>query len=136
MEHENTHRSKNRLSELFDFDIKKILADSLGALGDAGKKVLGWLGFGSDEEGDSAAMGGPVGAGAPVLVGEHGPELFVPSGAGRILPKMQTENAMAGMGGGAPTVITAPTTNISNGSTTMAMASSSINPMNEKYFRN
>ena len=124
------------LSELFDFDIKKILADSLGALGDAGKKVLGWLGFGSDEEGDSVAMGGPVGAGAPVLVGEHGPELFVPSASGRILPKAQTETAMSGMGGGAPTIINAPTSNVSNGSSTVAMPSSSLNPMNDKYFRN
>ena len=124
------------LSDLFDFDIKAIIAESLGALGDAGKKVLGWLGFGSDEEGDSAAMGGPVGAGAPVLVGEHGPELFVPSASGRILPKAQTETAMSGMGGGAPTIINAPTSNVSNGSSTVAMPSSSLNPINDKYFRN
>jgi len=124
------------LSDLFDFDIKKILADSLGALGDAGKKVLGWLGFGSDEEGEKKATGGPVGAGVPVLVGEHGPELFVPSASGRILPKAQTETAMSGMGGGAPTIINAPTSNVSNGSSTVAMPSSSLNPMNDKYFRN
>ena len=124
------------LSDLFDFDIKKILADSLGALGDAGKKVLGWLGFGSDEEGKEAAMGGPIGKGVPVLVGEHGPELFVPSASGRILPKAQTETAMSGMGGGAPTIINAPTSNVSNGSSTVAMPSSSLNPMNDKYFRN
>ena len=124
------------LSDLFDFDIKAIIADSLGALGDAGKKVLGWLGFGSDEEGKEAAMGGPIGKGVPVLVGEHGPELFVPSASGRILPKAQTETAMSGMGGGAPTIINAPTSNVSNGSSTVAMPSSSLNPMNDKYFRN
>lgn len=30
------------------------------------------------------ASGGPVSAGRPYMVGEHGPELFVPEGAGRI----------------------------------------------------
>ena len=124
------------LSDLFDFDIKKIMAESLGALGDAGKKVMGWLGFGSDEEGKSAATGGPIGAGEPVLVGEHGPELFVPSGSGRILPKMQTETAMADAGGGAPMIINAPTSNVRNGSTSMVMSSSSVNPMHNKYFLN
>jgi len=124
------------LSELFNFDIKAIIAESLGALGDAGKKVMGWLGFGGDDV-EKKATGGPVGKGVPVLVGEHGPELFVPSASGRVLPKMQTENALAGAsGGGAPTIINAPTSNVSNGSTSMAIASSSINPINEKYFRN
>lgn len=32
------------------------------------------------------ALGGPVEAGFPYLVGEHGPELMVPSAAGRIVP--------------------------------------------------
>ena len=121
------------LSELFNFDIKAIIAESLGALGDAGKKVMGWLGFGGDEV-EGQATGGPVGKGVPILVGEHGPELFVPSASGRVLPKMQTENALAG-GGGAPTIINAPTSNVSSGSTTVALPSSSINPMNDKYFR-
>ena len=131
------------LEKLFDIDIGVILSNVMGALGDAGKKVLGWLGFGDDEEdlkkakpGKQTAMGGPIGAGAPVLVGEHGPELFVPSASGRVLPKQQTQTAMGGAGG-APTIINAPTTsNVSNGSTSMAIASTSINPMNEKYFRN
>ena len=131
------------LEKLFDIDIGMILSNVMGALGDAGKKVLGWLGFGDDEKdlkeakpGKSKAMGGPIGAGVPVLVGEHGPELFVPSASGRVLPKQQTQTAMGGAGG-APTIINAPTTsNVSNGSTSMAIASTSINPMNEKYFRN
>lgn len=32
------------------------------------------------------AQGGPVGGGMPYIVGERGPELFVPAGSGRILP--------------------------------------------------
>ena len=111
----------------------------MGALGDAGKKVLGWLGFDKDEEvkpGKQSAGGGPIGKGEATLVGEMGPELFVPSGSGRILPKAQTETALGG-GGGAPTIVNAPTTNVTGGgSSTMVVASSSINPMHNKYFRN
>ena len=125
------------LEKLFDIDIGMILSNVMGALGDAGKKVLGWLGFGDDKEGKQAAAGGPIGKGVPVLVGEHGPELFVPSGSGRILPKAQTMTALGGGGGGAPIIMNAPTTNVKGGSsTTMAIASSSINPMHNKYFRN
>ena len=124
------------LEKLFDIDIGAILSNVMGALGDAGKKVLGWLGFGDDDKKKKqAAMGGTVGKGEPILVGEHGPELFVPSASGRILPKMQTESAMGS--GGAPMIINAPTTsNVSNGTQTVSIASSSINPMNDKYFRN
>ena len=42
------------------------------------------------------AMGGPLGAGQMALVGEQGPELFVPSSAGQIIPHGQF-----GAGGGA-----------------------------------
>jgi archaellum component FlaC len=37
----------------------------------------------------SRAMGGPVNAGRPYLVGENGPELFVPRNAGGIIPGYQ-----------------------------------------------
>jgi hypothetical protein len=43
------------------------------------------------------AAGGPVSAGSPYMVGESGPELFVPSAAGNIVPSGQT-------GGGGVTV--------------------------------
>jgi hypothetical protein len=48
------------------------------------------------------ALGGPVTAGAPYLVGERGPELFVPGVSGGIVPNNR-------MGGG---VVIAPTYNI------------------------
>lgn len=35
------------------------------------------------------AMGGPVAANSPYLVGERGPELFIPSSAGRVIPNNQ-----------------------------------------------
>ena len=42
------------------------------------------------------ASGGRVGAGQPVLVGERGPELFVPSSHGNVLNAMNTRNASGG----------------------------------------
>jgi phage-related minor tail protein len=42
------------------------------------------------------AMGGPVNAGSPYVVGEKGPELFVPSSSGSIVPN----GAMGSSGGG------------------------------------
>lgn len=44
------------------------------------------------------AIGGPVSAGQPYMVGERGPELFVPNGAGRIMTAGQTAAAMARSG--------------------------------------
>ena len=45
--------------------------------------------------GGARAAGGPVAAGSTYLVGEQGPELFVPSSSGSIVP-----NSMLGGGGG------------------------------------
>ena len=52
--------------------------------------------------GTAKAMGGPVMAGQPYLIGERGPELMVPKQSGTIIPNN-------GLGGGA-TVINAPST--------------------------
>lgn len=57
------------------------------------------------------AGGGTVQPRTPVLVGERGPELFVPSGAGTIMNNMNTNNALSGAGG---TVVN-QTINISTG---------------------
>lgn len=54
--------------------------------------------FSGDAEGKY--MGGPVSAGNPYIVGERGPELFVPGGSGSIIPN----GAMTG--GGAPIIVT------------------------------
>ena len=45
------------------------------------------------------AVGGPVNANSPYLVGERGPELFVPTGYGKIIDNMAT---MATLTGGTP----------------------------------
>lgn len=46
------------------------------------------------------AGGGPVGAGSAYLVGEKGPELFVPSGYGRIMDAFSTSKALLNNAGG------------------------------------
>lgn len=53
----------------------------------------------------TAAVGGPASTGRPMLVGERGPELFIPSSAGQIVPNGR-------MGGGA---VVNQTINISTG---------------------
>ena len=46
------------------------------------------------------ALGGSVGAGMPYMVGERGPELFMPSRAGQIIPNSELRG-----GGGSGNVI-------------------------------
>jgi len=48
-----------------------------------------------------AANGGPVGRRNPYMVGERGPELFVPNQSGNIIPN----HDLAGIGGGSTTVV-------------------------------
>ena len=53
------------------------------------------------------AHGGPITPGSPRIVGEEGPELFNPSGAGHIIPADETAKILSGRGG-QPTVNVAP----------------------------
>lgn len=46
------------------------------------------------------ATGGPVDSGTPYIVGEKGPELFVPSGYGRIMDAFSTSKALVANAGG------------------------------------
>jgi hypothetical protein len=83
-------RAKGKLMDLLNLQGIKLSADEMMAL------------FGSV---DGKATGGPVNSGTPYLVGEKGPELFVPSGYGRIMDAFSTSkalvaNAGGGMGGG------------------------------------
>ena len=85
---------------------------------------------------NAKAFGGPILKGVPALVGEKGPELFMPSTSGKIIPATQSAGMLGG--GGGASIVNAPTTNIAptRSTNTMAVASSSINPMHNKYFRN
>lgn len=70
--------------------VTKPLADAItgafagsGSGGDSSGGIGAWF---SSFFGGGKAMGGPVAAGIPYLVGERGPELFVPPVRGNILP--------------------------------------------------
>jgi hypothetical protein len=61
---------------------------------------------------EGRAIGGPVNAGIPYMVGERGPELFVPSGYGKIIDNMATMSMLSGgtpvAGGGVNVTINLP----------------------------
>lgn len=81
------------------FVIKKIMSSIFMGFGGGGS-IGGGFSFGGI---DGFAGGGKIPAratGGPVLVGERGPELFIPHSAGNIKNKMDTKNML--QGGGAP----------------------------------
>jgi hypothetical protein len=51
------------------------------------------------------AAGGPVMAGTPIMVGERGPELFVPQSAGKIVPNNQLGGSGASSGDNQPVTV-------------------------------
>jgi len=61
------------------------LGAALGGAGSGGGLIGGFLNLFQ-----ARALGGPVNSGQPYLVGERGPELFVPQTAGRIAPNAGT----------------------------------------------
>lgn len=85
------------------------LGGALGAIGD-------WFGFGG-----AKASGGDVLANRSYLVGEQGPERFVPRTAGTIIPAAQTAAAGAGRTAG-PTYISVPVEGRVDRSTRMQIA--------------
>jgi len=56
------------------------------------------------------AKGGPAKAGQPYIIGEEGPEIFVPKQSGVVLPN----SALQGMNAGGPGVMGGGVTNITN----------------------
>jgi tape measure domain-containing protein len=69
---------------------RRTITEPLGAAASAGIKSIGadtWLtSLGSSIGGLFRAEGGPVAGGQPYIVGERGPEWFVPNRAGTVLP--------------------------------------------------
>ena len=66
---------------------------SFGFLGgNEGNPVSSIGGFFSQFFGGPKAAGGPVDGNTPYLIGEQGPEMFVPQGAGTIIPNNQLTN--------------------------------------------
>ena len=74
-----------------------------GAARGAGSVISSILSAGSSITG--RAVGGSVSGGTPYIVGERGPELFVPGASGAIVPN----GMMAGVGSGITVVITGNT---------------------------
>lgn len=74
--------------------ILSIISGGTTSLGGAFKQLLG-LGKSLAGGIPGRATGGPVGMGRPYMVGERGPELFVPNSSGSIVPN----GAMGGGGG-------------------------------------
>jgi len=64
-----------------------------GIFGSIGKGLLGGLGGGAIP---ARASGGPVTGAKPYLVGERGPELFIPPTSGTIIDANKTADALAG----------------------------------------
>jgi len=89
---------QGQLSDLagsFKRTIDRMVADLLAS------QLLGFLGSSGAFGGffsflQPRANGGPVTANSPYLVGERGPELFVPSTSGRIIDANSTKSAMGG----------------------------------------
>lgn len=65
------------------------LAEAMKGQGGLGGFIGGLFGGNSGEVAGTRAAGGPVSAGMPYLVGEHGPEILVPDTAGKVLPSGQ-----------------------------------------------
>ena len=78
--------AKDIISELYRVLVVQQL---VGQFEPGGGGILGGI-FGAVM---GRASGGPVSAGKPYMVGEHGRELFVPQSAGRVLSVAQTKNA-------------------------------------------
>jgi hypothetical protein len=65
--------------------LETLLGGGNGAVGDIAKFILGILGLGK-------AKGGPVKGDQPYLIGEKGPELFMPEKDGTIIPNDKLKN--------------------------------------------
>ncbi len=111
--------SKSVVDSLIKMLVQKYIVDAAfgfitGAIGGGGGSTGSTGLVGGGVSGNSsfnargyAAIGGPVEAGSPYVVGERGPEMFVPNQKGAIIPN----NKMGGGGG----VVVNQTINVSTG---------------------
>ena len=81
----------NAIESPFKTAIAWVVKEWNSTIGGFSFKVPGWVpGIGGDSIGvPKMALGGYLGAGQMALVGERGPELFVPSGSGSVVPNGQ-----------------------------------------------
>ena len=83
--------------------IQDIIAQISSAVGGLFGGIGDMLGFGGGTI-EARASGGPVNSGQPYLVGEEGPELFVPNGSGTIVPNGAASGASVTINLGGVTV--------------------------------
>ena len=114
-------------------DIKAMLPSASGVLN---KLSFGFFGKDSAEDNgqepfEARARGGPFNAGRPMIVGELGPELILPSGSGQVMNAQRTEQilssginrGMQGMGSGGPAIVNAPVNTVNNSQSNMTSTS-------------
>lgn len=82
----------NVAGQLMDAGINALISGLTGGMGRSTGGFDPWTGLRTLT---GRAVGGPVSAGKPYMVGENGPELFIPSAAG----KVASNQNMSGMGG-------------------------------------
>ena len=75
-------------------DLNDVLSDLLGKLGDLFLSMA-FNGLGSALKIPGFASGGRPEVGAPSIVGENGPELFVPDQPGKVIPHGETQGVLA-----------------------------------------
>ena len=95
---------KEVIKEMIKLLIMKKLADAIGGAG--GRSSLISINIGK------AAEGGPISG--PTLVGEKGPEIFLPNGSGMVLPNDMLQAMMVGGSGGGGNVSNSNNTTIVN----------------------
>ena len=97
------------LSVLAEIAAAQVSAAAGGSSGDGGLSgVFGAVAAGLFGGAPGRAVGGPVSPGRAYMVGERGPELFVPTGSGRVVPDIAA-------GGGAREVRVSITVNAGTG---------------------
>jgi lambda family phage tail tape measure protein len=72
------------LDEILRIQIRQLAASAISGINSGGSLILNGLSALTGR-----ASGGPVTGGTPYIVGERGPELFVPNGSGSITPNNQ-----------------------------------------------
>ena len=113
------------------------LKDMLPKLSDVTDTIKGWFGFGSSSDDNQKppgqAAGGPMAANKPVIVGELGPELILPSTGGQVINAERTSQIQAaglrrgaGSSGGAPAVVNAPVNTINNSQSNTTVTSTEL----------
>jgi len=85
--------TRSIIQDLLKIQLKAAVVGVFQSMG-GGSGILSFLGIGGK------ASGGPVSGGTPYMVGEQGPELFIPQGSGNIVP-----NGQMGSSGGRTTII-------------------------------